>query len=597
MKSIKYIEFANIVEKKNSDIYFLIYMFLLKAKPFSYRSIELYQSNELKHSNTFYHIQTNNNLKYNRNNSNSFIGNKNSVTLSDINIKSNFGINKNSMYKSEANINQTNFNTNISMKKKLMGISFKDFKVFFKDNANTDSRRINFRNTETYKNYEMEFFNQDFDNTIFEALLPSELCDELETIQYNEEEFEDILNDDKTNIQNTLESESNNYQGYIYKLINEKMVKVWFKLFYKDLFYYKKKKEKTHRGMHNLSGLFLRREATKILNDIIYYSFSIIFPNKKRVYFCDDLKEYKNWIKHLRIATNYSNILKLYTITDKLGSGSFSEVKLAINKVTKQKVAVKIMNKKKMNSSRLESARTEIEIMKICQFPYIIKFIEAYENLDFIYIFMEYCPGGTLYDFIKRRNFNLSEQLSATIIYKMCLAIYYFHSYGIAHRDLKPENVLMTSEDDNADIRILDFGLGKIVGPNEKCSEPYGTVIYCAPEIIKNKPYTKNVDSWSLGIITYILLYGRLPYWDPEKPKLKLLIVKTVPVYKGITLPEISEEGINFIQNLLIKDPNKRMSIKQALEHKWFKKFNKNNLVKLESLDKDKKSIIEMYNL
>ena len=315
------------------------------------------------------------------------------------------------------------------------------------------------------------------------------------------------------------------------------------------------------------------------------------------MYFCDDLQEYKNWIKHLRTATNYSNILKLYTITDKLGSGSFSEVKLAINKVTKQKVAVKIMNKKKMNSSRLESARTEIEIMKICQFPYIIKFIEAYENLDFIYIFMEYCPGGTLYDFIKKRNFKLSEQLSASIIYKMCLAIYYFHSYGITHRDLKPENILMTSEDDNADIRILDFGLGKIVSPNEKCSEPYGTVIYCAPEIIKNKPYTKDVDSWSLGIITYILLYGRLPYWDPEKAKLKALIVKTVPEYKGFYLNEISEEGINFIQNLLIKDPNKRMSIKQALEHKWFKKFNKNNLVKLESLDKDKKSIIEIYNL
>ena len=214
MKTIKFIEFANIVEKKNSDIYFLIYMFLLKAKPFSYRSIELYQRNELKHIRTAYNILKNDNLNYNRKNSNSYIGMKNSVTLSDININKNFGINKNSIYKSEANINQSNFDTKLSTKKKLMGFSFKDFKVFFKDNPNTDRRRINFRNTETYKNQEMEFFNQDFDNTIFEALLPSELSNELENIQYNEEEFEDILNDE-TSIK-ILESESNNYQGYIY---------------------------------------------------------------------------------------------------------------------------------------------------------------------------------------------------------------------------------------------------------------------------------------------------------------------------------------------------------------------------------------------
>ena len=126
------------------------------------------------------------------------------------------------------------------------------------------------------------------------------------------------------------------------------------------------------------------------------------------------------------------------------------------------------MDKKKMSSSLLDSARTEIEIMKICQFSYIIKFIEAYENIDKIFIFMEYCSGGTLFQFLKNRNFNISEKLAVNILHKICLAVYYFHSYGITHRDLKPENILMTSNDDNADIKILDFGLGKIVGPNEK---------------------------------------------------------------------------------------------------------------------------------
>jgi serine/threonine protein kinase len=375
------------------------------------------------------------------------------------------------------------------------------------------------------------------------------------------------------------------------------MVKIWYKLFYKNLFYYKNKDDKNHKGMHNLSGLFLKKEATKILDNKIYYSFSIIFPNKKRTYFCDDMKEFKNWIKHLRIAINYSNILDLYIIKEKIGSGSFSEVKLAINKITKQKVAVKIMDKKKMNSSRLESARIEIEIMKICQFPYIIKFIEAYENIDYIYIFMEYCQGGTLFEFMKKRNFLLSEQLAATITYKLCLAIYYFHSYGITHRDLKPDNILMTSNDDNADIKILDFGLGKIIGPNETCSEPYGTVIYCAPEILLDRPYTKNVDSWSLGIITYCLLFGRFPFYHDDRRLLKISIINSQPVYKAKNLNNVSDDAINFMQNLLIKNPNKRMNIEQALEHKWLKKFNQNNIIQLKNLDKDKKSMIESFNL
>ena len=266
--------------------------------------------------------------------------------------------------------------------------------------------------------------------------------------------------------------------------------------------------------MHNLSGLFFKEEATKILYDVTYYSFSLIFPDKKHTYFCTDKSEFKLWKKYLRLATNYSNILEMYEISKVIGEGSFSKVKLAINKVTKEKVAVKIIEKKKLSSMIIESTLTEIEIIKICQFPYIIKFIDAYENFEFIYIFMEYCPGGTLFEFLQKRDYTLSEKLCCNIIYKICLAVNYFHSYGINHRDLKPDNILMTSEDDDSEIRILDFGLGKIIGPSEKCSEPFGTIIFCAPEIILCKPYNKTVDSWSIGVITYALLFARLPFYD-----------------------------------------------------------------------------------
>ena len=580
-ETLDYNEFTYVINNINSKIFFLIYIFLLQKKPFSNKSIELYITiSNLLNSNKDtllylpyeYYSSSNLNLDNSIGNFN-FSNYKIEMDLYNSNLKSK----KLSYY-------QRHFSSNgfklFSLSKNSQSLSsINDSKVLPLSNNNNKSI------TDIKKKFELinnnYLFEQNIKKTIYEAKLSNDIFKEIDKkICLNdlyfddEEDFEDDKDLDK--IKDNLESEKNNYEGYIYKLNNEKMVKVWFKLFYKDLFYYKNKEDNHHWGMHNLSDLFYKEEATKILKNKTYYSFSIIFPSKKRTYYCDNKTEFKRWEQHLRIATNYSDIFQKYQILEVLGAGSFSIVKLAINKITNQKVAVKIMDKKKMNSFRLESARTEIEIMKICNFPYIIKFIEEYETIDYIYIFMEYCSGGTLYEFIKKRNFEITEEMAANIIYKLCLTTNYFHSYGITHRDLKPENVLMTSKEDDADIRILDFGLGKIIGPNEKCREPYGTIIYVAPEIILKKPYSKNVDSWSIGIITYILLYGKLPFYDDDKRVLKLFITKNQPKYRSSCLKNVSNESINFIQNLLIKDPDKRMTLSQALEHKWFKKYIKN---------------------
>ena len=90
---------------------------------------------------------------------------------------------------------------------------------------------------------------------------------------------------------------------------------------------------------------------------------------------------------------------------------------------------------------------------------------------------MEYCAGGDLFNYIEKRGFKLPEKRAAEVIHKLSCAVYYLHTYGIAHRDLKPENILMTDETDTADIKLLDFGLSKIIGPNETCKEPFGTLV------------------------------------------------------------------------------------------------------------------------
>jgi serine/threonine protein kinase len=91
---------------------------------------------------------------------------------------------------------------------------------------------------------------------------------------------------------------------------------------------------------------------------------------------------------------------------------------------------------------------------------------------------MEHCAGGDLFSYIESRGFKLSEERAVQIIHKLLTAVYYLHSYGIIHRDLKPENILMTDTSDTSDIRLLDFGLSKILGPNEKCTEPFGTLVF-----------------------------------------------------------------------------------------------------------------------
>jgi hypothetical protein len=374
------------------------------------------------------------------------------------------------------------------------------------------------------------------------------------------------------------DDEGLNYQGKLYKYVKDKFKELWFKLIYKDLYYYKNKNEKVHRGMHNLSGLFFKGEGLQEIGGRKMYCFSISFPSKNRVYYCDNENDYNNWVKVLKKATGYTNLLDIYDIKQKLGKGKFGLVKLGINKETKQKVAVKIMNKNNMDSSDLELVRTEIEILKICQHPYIIKLYDVFENIDYIYIIMEYCSGGDLFSFIQKRNYMLKEEKVVVIMYKLCKAVYYVHSYGIAHRDIKPENVLLTSESEDADIRLLDFGLSKIVGPNQKCTEPYGTLTYCAPEIILDKPYLKTVDSWSLGVMTYLMLSGSLPFSGKNEHEIaKNVVYSKVDFERKPIWKEITNEAKDFITKLLEKDLKKRIEIKTALEHPWFKKFKLQN--------------------
>ena len=163
-------------------------------------------------------------------------------------------------------------------------------------------------------------------------------------------------------------------------------------------------------------------------------------------------------------------------------------------------MAVKLIWKKTMEEDDFDLIRREIEILKLCQHPNIIRLIDVFESSDFYYIVMELLKGGDLSGYWEKRNYRISEMRTCTIIHSLATALYYLHHYGIVHRDLKLDNILMADETEDSDVKIVDFGLSKMIGPGEKCKEPYGTLGYAAPEIFKGKPYDKSVDVWSLGM-------------------------------------------------------------------------------------------------
>jgi serine/threonine protein kinase len=140
-----------------------------------------------------------------------------------------------------------------------------------------------------------------------------------------------------------------------------------------------------------------------------------------------------------------------------------------------------------MTNKDLELQKREIEILKICQHPNIIRLLDIFENQTTLFLVMEYLQGGDMFDFLQTRQFEISEDMARNFVHKIATSLYYLHSYGIAYRDLKPENILMTSLEDDSDLRLADFGLSKIIGPSEHSTEPFGTISYAAPEVLDGK--------------------------------------------------------------------------------------------------------------
>ena len=362
------------------------------------------------------------------------------------------------------------------------------------------------------------------------------------------------------------------YENYIYKVSqNNKLKKYYLVLINKDIFYYKTEEKKEVLGMHNLSGCFVKENGQKNINDKSYYCFTLVFPSKERSFYCNSKEIYDNFNKALKEAFGYLNFFDYYEMLDDLGEGIFGSVKLGVEKKTKERVAIKIIKKNKTKPSDIELVRTEIDVMKLCHHPNVVHLLDHFENAEYIFIVMEYIRGGRLTDYMKEKKFNFTEKRAAEIIYQISLGVKYLHKYGIIHRDLKPDNIMLTEASDKGQIKIMDFGLSKILGKKEKTMDGFGTLTFVSPEVLIRKPYNKEIDIWSIGVILYLLLSGDLPFDDEEDDEQK--IAKSI-VFNEVEFPEKkfgkrSKEVISLIKKCLTKEPKNRIKVDEIIKSDW----------------------------
>jgi len=265
------------------------------------------------------------------------------------------------------------------------------------------------------------------------------------------------------------------------------------------------------------------------------------------------------------------SIHELFDIGEKIGSGAFAIVKVATSKKTNRHYAVKILNA----SNTTQNPDKEIAIMQKVDHPNIIRLYSIFQEENQIYMVMELVTGGELFDKIVQKG-HYTETDAAVLVRKIVDAIAYLHSIGIAHRDLKPENLLLQSEDQDTEVKIADFGLSKIMDHQAMMKTACGTPGYVAPEVLQAQGYGPEVDMWSIGVITYILLCGFPPFYSDELPELFKKIMAVDYSFPATYWKDISEDAKDFIRALLVSNPKTRLTAAKALQHVWLNKTRKN---------------------
>lgn len=285
----------------------------------------------------------------------------------------------------------------------------------------------------------------------------------------------------------------------------------------------------------------------------------------------DSLESMMSWVLSLRSSCFMKHNISSddFDFISVLGRGYYGKVSLVQSKKTKEYYALKSIKKCRLaKMKKLETVINEKNILRKIQHPFIVSMKFTYQTASKFYIGMEYIAGGDLFFHLKNGG-TFSIEKVRLYISEISLAIQYLHENDIIYRDIKPENILL---DEEGHIKLTDFGLSKELknDEEEECNSFCGTPDYYAPEIVLHQKYGKAIDWWSIGILTYELLFRKTPFHSKNEDKLFKNILKYSPEFPEGT----SQDVIDFISMLLEKDPNKRAGFDEVNCHPFFNGLN-----------------------
>ena len=270
------------------------------------------------------------------------------------------------------------------------------------------------------------------------------------------------------------------------------------------------------------------------------------------------------------IGEHIDKVEKSYEFIKELGKGSYGQVFRCQNKINGNVYACKKMSKKKIKNK--DQFKTEINLLRATDHPNIIKLYEIYEDNKYIYLIMEECSGGEFFDSLAKRAKEkkmYTEKECAKIFKQILEAVNYLHAHGVCHRDLKPENILFSNVADDSCLKLIDFGLSKVIEGDKNLKGAVGTTFYMAPEVITGN-YNEKCDIWACGVILYIMLCGKPPFYSQNEEELKKNICSMKYTFDYPEFKKVSQDAIDLIKKILVP-PEKRLSAAEILQTPWIK--------------------------
>ncbi|KAF9883871.1 hypothetical protein FE257_002714 [Aspergillus nanangensis] len=284
----------------------------------------------------------------------------------------------------------------------------------------------------------------------------------------------------------------------------------------------------------------------------------------------------------------------MYNVTGQIGKGAFATVYKLATKQHGIVYAAKELDKRRFMKNGIldQKVDNEMKIMRDLKHPNIVQYVDHHEHDRWIYIIMEYVPGGELSTYLQTSG-KLPEDMVRPVTRQILHALHYLHQRKITHRDIKPDNILIASLDPLR-VKLSDFGLSKVAQEESFLKTFCGTLLYCAPEVYpeyetycrgevrkrrrlgdpppKKSPYNQSVDMWSLGAVLFHILSGIPAYTgrgDDRGAQMLRSIMTTDADFDILRKAGVSEAGVDFVARLLNRDPHSRPNERECFQHPW----------------------------